>query len=124
MPTENQAIDPKFDLSTSAGGRGYIAHLFKAVLKRHDYTTYINERLADASVDMVLADLPYGTTQCAWDVVIPFEPLWREYLRIADAHDHYPCRRQSDTDRNHLIPSFCRHARHKPSTPYQGRGNQ
>jgi DNA modification methylase len=39
--------------------------------------------LPDASVDMVLADLPYGTTQCAWDVIIPFEPLWREYLRIA-----------------------------------------
>ncbi|MCY1356517.1 Modification methylase DpnIIB [compost metagenome] len=39
--------------------------------------------LPDASVDMVLADLPYGTTQCAWDVVIPFEPLWEQYLRIA-----------------------------------------
>ena len=30
-----------------------------------------------------LADLPYGTTQCAWDLIIPFEPLWREYFRIA-----------------------------------------
>lgn len=39
--------------------------------------------IPDASVDMVLADLPYGTTQCAWDVVIPFEPLWEQYLRIA-----------------------------------------
>lgn len=39
--------------------------------------------LPDASVDMVLADLPYGTTQCAWDVVIPFAPLWEQYLRIA-----------------------------------------
>lgn len=29
------------------------------------------EHLPDASVDLVLADLPYGTTQCAWDVVIP-----------------------------------------------------
>lgn len=35
-----------------------------------------------ASVDLILADLPYGTTQCAWDVVIPFEPLWSEYLRV------------------------------------------
>lgn len=34
------------------------------------------------SVDMVLADLPYGTTACKWDSVIPFEPLWREYRRI------------------------------------------
>lgn len=39
--------------------------------------------IADGSVDMVLCDLPYGTTQCAWDVVIPFEPLWAQYLRIA-----------------------------------------
>jgi site-specific DNA-methyltransferase (adenine-specific) len=33
------------------------------------------------SVDMVLCDLPYGTTDCKWDSVIPFEPLWREYRR-------------------------------------------
>lgn len=39
--------------------------------------------LPDSSVDMVLTDLPYGTTQCAWDVVIPFEPLWEQYLRVA-----------------------------------------
>lgn len=39
--------------------------------------------LPDNSVDLILADLPYGTTQCAWDAVIPFEPLWREYLRVA-----------------------------------------
>lgn len=38
--------------------------------------------IADASVDMVLCDLPYGTTVCKWDNVIPFEPLWREYWRI------------------------------------------
>jgi site-specific DNA-methyltransferase (adenine-specific) len=43
----------------------------------------VMKHLPDASVDMVLADLPYGTTQCAWDVIIPFESLWREYLRIA-----------------------------------------
>lgn len=36
----------------------------------------------DKSVDMILCDLPYGTTQCSWDVVIPFEPLWEEYKRI------------------------------------------
>lgn len=39
--------------------------------------------LPDASVDMVLADLPYGTTRCAWDAVIPFEPLWEQYQRVA-----------------------------------------
>lgn len=40
-------------------------------------------RLPDASVDMVLCDLPYGTTACKWDTVIPFEPLWAQYRRIA-----------------------------------------
>lgn len=34
------------------------------------------------SVDMVFCDLPYGTTQCKWDTVIPFENLWREYKRV------------------------------------------
>lgn len=38
--------------------------------------------LAAQSVDMVLADLPYGTTRCAWDSLIPLEPLWEEYRRI------------------------------------------
>lgn len=38
--------------------------------------------IPDGSVDMVLCDLPYGTTACKWDVVIPFEPLWKEYRRV------------------------------------------
>lgn len=38
--------------------------------------------IEDGSVDMVLCDLPYGTTACKWDSVIPFEPLWREYRRL------------------------------------------
>lgn len=38
--------------------------------------------LAPQSVDMILADLPYGTTSCAWDSVIPFAPLWAEYERL------------------------------------------
>ena len=38
--------------------------------------------IPDGSVDMVLCDLPYGTTRCKWDVIIPFEPLWTEYNRI------------------------------------------
>ena len=32
--------------------------------------------LADESEDAVICDLPYGTTSCKWDVVIPFAPLW------------------------------------------------
>lgn len=38
--------------------------------------------IADGSVDMVLCDLPYGTTQNKWDAVIPFDQLWSEYRRI------------------------------------------
>jgi len=38
--------------------------------------------IPDKSIDMILADLPYGTTACKWDVVIPFEPLWEQYKRI------------------------------------------
>ncbi|MEO9648840.1 MAG: site-specific DNA-methyltransferase [Roseobacter sp.] len=36
----------------------------------------------DASVDLVLSDLPYGTTNCRWDSCINLERLWAEYLRI------------------------------------------
>lgn len=39
-------------------------------------------QIPDGSVDMVLCDLPYGTTQNKWDSVIPFEPLWAHYKRI------------------------------------------
>jgi len=38
--------------------------------------------IPDKSIDMILCDLPYGTTACKWDTVIPFEPLWAEYKRI------------------------------------------
>ena len=38
--------------------------------------------LADKSIDMILCDLPYGTTACKWDTIIPFEPLWERYKRI------------------------------------------
>lgn len=41
------------------------------------------KHIADGSVDMILCDLPYGTTACKWDTVIPFEPLWAQYRRIA-----------------------------------------
>ena len=38
--------------------------------------------IPDKSVDMILTDLPYGTTQCKWDSIIPFESLWERYNRI------------------------------------------
>ena len=38
--------------------------------------------IPNKSVDMILCDLPYGITQCKWDTVIPFEPLWEQYERV------------------------------------------
>ena len=38
--------------------------------------------LPDKSIDMILCDLPYGTTACKWDTIIPFEPLWEQYHRV------------------------------------------
>jgi site-specific DNA-methyltransferase (adenine-specific) len=38
--------------------------------------------IPDKSIDMILCDLPYGTTACKWDIAISFEELWRQYKRI------------------------------------------
>jgi len=40
------------------------------------------QKIDDKSVDCIICDLPYGTTKCAWDVVIPFDKLWEQYNRI------------------------------------------
>ncbi|MED1305570.1 cytosine methyltransferase [[Bacillus thuringiensis] serovar konkukian] len=40
------------------------------------------EKIKDKSIDMILCDLPYGTTSCKWDSIIPFEKLWEQYERI------------------------------------------
>lgn len=40
------------------------------------------KHIESKSIDMILCDLPYGTTACKWDVVIPFEPLWEQYDRV------------------------------------------
>lgn len=40
------------------------------------------KEIPSGSVDMILCDLPYGTTACKWDSVIPFEPMWEEYRRV------------------------------------------
>lgn len=40
------------------------------------------KRIPDESVDMILCDLPFGTTRNKWDCVIPLEPLWQEYKRV------------------------------------------
>jgi site-specific DNA-methyltransferase (adenine-specific) len=38
--------------------------------------------IPDKSIDLILTDPPYGTTQCKWDNIIPFEPMWKELKRI------------------------------------------
>lgn len=38
--------------------------------------------IADKSVDAIIADLPYGTTNCKWDSILPLDKLWAEYKRI------------------------------------------
>lgn len=38
--------------------------------------------ISDKSVDCIITDLPYGTTRCKWDSIIPFELLWKQYNRI------------------------------------------
>lgn len=42
----------------------------------------IMKEIPNKSVDMILCDLPYGTTACKWDTIIPFEPLWEQYNRV------------------------------------------
>jgi len=42
----------------------------------------VMQSVPDSSIHMILCDLPYGTTQCMWDVVIPFAALWEHYRRI------------------------------------------
>jgi len=38
--------------------------------------------MGDKSVDAIITDLPYGTTACKWDAIIPFEPMWKQVKRI------------------------------------------
>lgn len=42
----------------------------------------VMQQIPDSSVDMVLVDLPYGTTSCSWDSVLPFDSLWKHYMRV------------------------------------------
>lgn len=40
------------------------------------------QRIPDGSVDAIICDLPYGTTECAWDSIIPLDKLWANYNRV------------------------------------------
>lgn len=53
----------------------------KVTLMQGDCLELMKE-IPSESVDMILCDLPYGTTACKWDTIIPFEPLWEQYKRL------------------------------------------
>ena len=42
----------------------------------------VMKEIKSKSIDAIICDLPYGTTACKWDSVIPFEPLWEQYKRV------------------------------------------
>ena len=46
------------------------------------------KQIPDGTIDAVICDLPYGTTACAWDSVIPFDKLWAEYRRVLKKSGH------------------------------------
>ena len=52
----------------------------------------IMQKLPDKSVDMILCDLPYGTTESSWDKNIPANKLWEQYKRRKTDHgrEAYP----------------------------------
>jgi site-specific DNA-methyltransferase (adenine-specific) len=42
----------------------------------------VMKEIPSKSIDAIICDLPYGTTACKWDSIIPFEPLWEQYNRV------------------------------------------
>lgn len=63
-------VETKFD-----NGKFYLGDCFDVM-----------KDIPDGSIDMVLADLPYGTTACKWDSVLPFDQLWKEYWRVCKSN--------------------------------------
>lgn len=55
-------------------------------LKKGDCLELMNKNIKDKSVDLILCDLPYGTTNHKWDFVIPFDKMWEQYNRIIKDH--------------------------------------
>ena len=54
-------------------------------LKQGDCLELMKE-LPDASIDLILCDLPYGVSACKWDEVLPFDAMWAQYNRIIKKH--------------------------------------
>lgn len=75
MNIENTNVS---NLHTASNGRSAIcyAHLY------HADCFDIMPKIESKSIDLILADLPYGTTACKWDSILPFDKLWNEYERL------------------------------------------
>ena len=58
------------------------AHLLNGIQLLQGDCLELMKDIPDGSVDMILCDLPYGTTRNAWDSIVPLEPLWDQYRRI------------------------------------------
>lgn len=56
-------------------------HTLNGMLFHGDTIEWMS-KLPDKSIDCIIADLPYGTTSCKWDIIIPFDKLWEQYERI------------------------------------------
>lgn len=55
--------------------------IFNYKIKKGDCLELMKE-IEDSTIDMILADLPYGTTACKWDSIIDLELMWKQYNRI------------------------------------------
>jgi len=66
---------------------------------RHGDCLELMRDIPDGSVDMVLSDLPYGTTRNSWDSVIPLESLWAQYRRIVKSNGAIVLTAQSPFDK-------------------------
>ncbi len=91
-PTEEERPDAKVALPQSPPYNPYDGRMFKprSMLSGGELANTLFEGdcleilpfFPDCSVDLVLCDLPYGSTQNKWDSMIPLEPLWEQYKRI------------------------------------------
>jgi site-specific DNA-methyltransferase (adenine-specific) len=68
--------------------------------------------IPNGSIDMILCDLPYGTTACKWDTIIPLEQLWNEYKRVIKI-DGVICLTASQPFTSVLISSNIKMFRHE-----------
>ena len=69
---EKEQIDPKIEKEQIEKDKIYNCDCLEGM-----------KHIPNASIDAIICDLPYGTTSCEWDSIIPFDALWAEYKRIA-----------------------------------------